>query len=269
MDEVCVEAANLETFEVSNLDALLKTDISMTVEEQNPEIEEREQVFQNLEDFINRAAEKPHNNILKNYQENKGKWKVMMGNESLQILKQCNDHELSILSFATIKGVTANELSFRFWDPVHILQWSDTINQMPILEKHPRQSAFIAHQITNKMTFAAQRDAVLWSHRHSYPQERSWVVTTETIKHPKSPNPAPGVIRMKYRLVFICQDIGPRDTKLRSELACRVTYLVFLDPGSIITRPFHSFISALKSRELLRSLPKYALMEVNDQPVEY
>jgi len=269
MDEVCVETANLETLELCNLDAFMKKDIYMTEEVQNPEIEECEQVFQNLEDFIRRAAEKPHNNILKNYQENKGKWKVMMGNENLQILKQCSDRELSILSFATIKGVTANELSFRFWDPVHILQWSDTISKMPILEKHPRQSAFIAHQTTHKMTFAAQRDAVLWSHRQSYPQDRSWVVTTETVKHPKSPNPAPGVIRMKYRLVFICQDIGPRDTHLRSELACRVTYLVFLDPGSVITRPFHSFISGLKSRELLRSLPKYAQMEVNGQEIEY
>lgn len=86
-----------------------------------------------------------------------------------------------------VKGVTAYECCYRFFNPQFRFDWETTLDTMKVIETID-DNTLVFHQVHKRIWPAAQRDAIFWSHIRRIDDAKSSVISDKDLNTQSRPD---------------------------------------------------------------------------------
>ena len=141
-----------------------------------------------------------------------------------------------------VKGITAHELCYYFWDPIVRMEWEVTLDSSRVVEALS-DDTLIFHQVHKRIWPTAQRDTCFWSNIRRFKkmvgneEQSGWVCVNYSIEHDQVPVKDP-IIRAFANVAMICTTTIIDEHKFhdkasipRKNIICNITYVANVNPG--------------------------------------
>ncbi|KAJ8029896.1 Collagen type IV alpha-3-binding protein [Holothuria leucospilota] len=176
----------------------------------------------------------------------------------------------------TVKGVSAYEMCFTFWDVKVRMEWDLVLDSSVTLEIVSPDTV-ISHQVMRRVWPSVQRDTCFASHIRKLDLSsrgasslNSWITSNFSVDHPKAN--VGKCIRAKLNVSMLCEtfldppDINPEEAT-RDNLVCKVYYISHVNPGGWAPASVLRTVYKREYPKFLRRFSSYVQDRYKKEPV--
>jgi collagen type IV alpha-3-binding protein len=176
----------------------------------------------------------------------------------------------------TVRGVTAYEMCYYFFQPEYRMEWEHTVDSVKVVERIS-DDALIFHQLHKRIWPAAARDAAFWSHIRPVSSDKTksltWMVCNRSLssEHPLAPVKK-GNVRAFLTVILLCETlIHSEDDKplSRENITCKVTYCSAVHPGGWAPPAIVREIAKHGYSKFLKTFTAYVVEKCKDKPPRF
>ncbi|XP_071844879.1 ceramide transfer protein-like isoform X2 [Apostichopus japonicus] len=234
------------------------------------------------EEWNRQCQEKVDENVKYAFTNIEKEWDLVHQEGELQVYKSEQEIDGIIVdplkAIHTVKGVSAYEMCFSFWDVKVRMEWDLVLDSSHTLEIVSPDTV-ISHQLMKRLWPSVQRDTCFASHirkldlsSQGVTSINNWICSNFSVDHPKATSGK--CIRAKLNVSMLCQtfldppDIKPEDAT-RDNLLCKVFYISHVNPGGWAPASVLRTVYKREYPKFLRRFSGYVQEKYKSKPVSF